>query len=142
MASNAETNIAKALELKEEGNAAFKAGEYKQAMVHYHQVPRGAAFCQSRLCVASLRLPAQHACIAPPPRACKHHRSCGARPATSPHVPYLPTQIFMYVHGFSEGSASSTGQTGMPGQTTKPVSPQMIPQMPDSHTPTGRDCAE
>ena len=42
MASNAETNIAKALELKAQGNEAFKAAEYKQAMIHYHQV------CHSR----------------------------------------------------------------------------------------------
>ena len=38
MASNAEANIAKALELKAQGNEAFKAADYKQAMVHYHQV--------------------------------------------------------------------------------------------------------
>ena len=43
MASNAEANIAKALELKAQGNEAFKAADYKQAMVHYHQVrPAGA----------------------------------------------------------------------------------------------------
>ena len=37
MASSAQTNITKALELKAQGNEAFKAGDYKQAMVFYHQ---------------------------------------------------------------------------------------------------------
>lgn len=35
---SASENIAKAKALKEEGNEAFKAGEYKKAMVAYHQV--------------------------------------------------------------------------------------------------------
>ena len=71
MSSSAETNIAKALELKAQGNEAFKAGSYKEAMVAYHQ-------------------------------------------------------IFMYVHGFSEGS---TGAAAMPGQTTQPVSPATMAQI-------------
>eukprot|EP00967_Tisochrysis_lutea_P124133 scaffold207302_cov39-Tisochrysis_lutea.AAC.3 len=39
-AMTAAENIAKALELKEEGNAAFKAGDYKKAIAAYHQVRR------------------------------------------------------------------------------------------------------
>lgn len=70
MSSSAEANIAKALELKAQGNEAFKAGNYKEAMVAYHQ-------------------------------------------------------IFMYVHGFSEGSSSQT----MPGQTTQPVSAGTMAQI-------------
>ena len=70
MGSAAE-NIATALDLKAKGNEAFKAGNYKEAMVHYHQ-------------------------------------------------------IFMYVHGFSEGSGS--GQS-MPGQTTQPVSAELMGQI-------------
>ena len=31
-------NIAKAIALKETGNEAFKRGDYKQAMISYHQV--------------------------------------------------------------------------------------------------------
>ena len=31
-------NIAKAVALKETGNEAFKRGDYKQAMISYHQV--------------------------------------------------------------------------------------------------------
>ena len=72
MASAAETNIATALDLKAKGNEAFKAGNYKEAMVHYHQ-------------------------------------------------------IFMYVHGFSEGSGS--GGQSMPGQTTQPVSAELMGQI-------------
>ena len=95
MASNAETNIAKALELKAQGNEAFKAGDYKQAMVHYHQVAAAPPAHPSHLQL--------HAC------ACT-------------------MQIYMYVHGFSEGSSSSGGQS-MPGQTTKPVSPETMAQI-------------
>ena len=36
--SDAEINIEKAKALKEAGNAAFKSGDFKQAMVNYHQV--------------------------------------------------------------------------------------------------------
>ena len=35
-------------------------------------------------------------------------------------------QIYMYVHGFSEGS-SAGGAQSMPGQTTKPVRPEGNP---------------
>ena len=69
----AAVNIAKAKELKAQGNEAFKAGNYNAAMVHYHQ-------------------------------------------------------IFMYVHGFSEGSGSSQS---MPGQTTQPVSAETMKEIKD-----------
>lgn len=68
----AAVNIAKAKELKAQGNEAFKAGNYNAAMVHYHQ-------------------------------------------------------IFMYVHGFSEGSGASA--QSMPGQTTKPVDAETMAQL-------------
>jgi len=64
---DAATNIAKAFELKEQGNEYFKAGDYKKAKVSYHS-------------------------------------------------------IFMYVHGFSEGS----GKQSMPGQTTTPVTAEQM----------------
>ncbi|KAL1521202.1 hypothetical protein AB1Y20_022753 [Prymnesium parvum] len=63
-------HIAKALQLKDEGNAHFKAGEYVAAMTAYHQ-------------------------------------------------------IFLYVHGFSEGAASPA----FPGQTTRPVSAAEMAQI-------------
>ena len=62
-----EKNIARAQALKEEGNAAFKGGDYKKAMAAYHQ-------------------------------------------------------IFLYVHGYSLSSGGSSGASGIPGQTTTPVS--------------------
>jgi len=64
---SAQTNIDKAIELKQQGNEFFKAGNFKKAMVSYHE-------------------------------------------------------IFMYVHGFSEGSTKSM----MPGQTTTPVTPEQM----------------
>lgn len=87
-------NIAKALDLKEQGNAAFKAGDYKQAMTAYHQV--------------RARHPRQQ-----------------SRPATPCPSPGL--QIFMYVHGFSEGSGGMGSV--MPGQTTRPITPEEMAQI-------------
>lgn len=63
-------NIAKALDLKEKGNQAFKNGDYKVAMTAYHE-------------------------------------------------------IYMFVHGFSEGSSGAM----LPGQTTKPVSSEEMAQI-------------
>lgn len=71
MSSDPGKNIAKALELKEQGNEAFKQGDYRKAMGAYHE-------------------------------------------------------IFMYVHGFSEGAASSNV---MPGGTTVPVSAEQMTQI-------------
>ena len=69
---DADSNLAKARELKAQGNEAFKAGDYKAAMVHYHQ-------------------------------------------------------IYMYVHGFSEGSSGSG--SAMPMQTTKSVDRETMAQL-------------
>ena len=63
--------IAKALDLKEKGNQAFKNGEYRAAMTAYHE-------------------------------------------------------IFMYVHGYSEGNA---GAATLPGQTTRPVTKEEMDQI-------------
>ena len=159
MASNAETNIAKALELKAQGNEAFKAADYKQAMVHYHQVARHATVpkhARKQLTPASRQRDSRaHAPVAAPP-TCRIATRAPCRPCATTHqharrsgllrrleptpVGCAPTrvrawcvQIYMYVHGFSEGSGAGGGQS-MPGQTTKPVITHPSPVVRPSFT--------
>ena len=90
MASNAETNIAKALELKAQGNEAFKAADYKQAMVHYHQ----ARYLPACPTAADARRQhdtrARTPVAAPPPRRLATRAACGPAhrsPACTPRAP-------------------------------------------------------
>eukprot|EP00964_Phaeocystis_antarctica_P128642 scaffold92437_cov36-Phaeocystis_antarctica.AAC.1 len=99
MASNAETNIAKALELKAQGNEAFKAADYKQAMVHYHQVhharrtpPLAPAASARRTAPPPWRWrssPGSLAChrATPAPRRAWACRACHTRAAAAPAHP-------------------------------------------------------
>ena len=100
-------NIAKALELKEEGNQHFKEGNYQKAMAAYHQVG---------------------ACTTDTVRGYARARPLQRRPLRVPCFSRVP-QIFMYVHGYSSTAGGGGGSAGLPGQTTTPVSAEEMAQI-------------
>ena len=104
MASNAEANIAKALELKAQGNEAFKAADYKQAMVHYHQVRparAGAHHTPTRHSFPCARGRAS-TLAAPPheqPAARCSMRATGSSAGSSPPQTAWPPHAAAHTHG-------------------------------------------